>query len=172
MSKAPIFPISEPQHFSDYGFDPQISYFQVLEEARKHAKRGNDTKPCLDSVHLKLQKPISKDKHHRRTTAGKWLRSAGSALLFWKRNKKENSYSRSYSRHPYSTSYPTCYSSSYSASGPLYVTDSYSQAEVVTCRAKSGPLAGPYFNLRELNLVSGAQSNSGGAGAMPVYLVT
>lgn len=28
-NNTPIFPISEPQHFSDYGFDPQIDYFQV-----------------------------------------------------------------------------------------------------------------------------------------------
>lgn len=28
-NKSPIFPIVEPQHFSDYGFDPQIHYFQV-----------------------------------------------------------------------------------------------------------------------------------------------
>lgn len=29
-SKSPVFPISEPQHFSDYGFDGEIDYFQVL----------------------------------------------------------------------------------------------------------------------------------------------
>lgn len=28
-NKSPIFPMPEPQHFSDYGFDPQIDYFQV-----------------------------------------------------------------------------------------------------------------------------------------------
>lgn len=27
--KSPIFPLPESQHFSDYGFDPQIDYFQV-----------------------------------------------------------------------------------------------------------------------------------------------
>ncbi|KAJ3696373.1 hypothetical protein LUZ61_000078 [Rhynchospora tenuis] len=195
MSKRPIFPITEtePQHFSDYGFDLQVCYFQVLEEARRPAKKGShdqNRKPSLDSVHLKLQKPIfkeesrskrSKHKHHqlRRTSvasaAGKWLQSAGSTLLFWKRSKKETYHSRSHLRRPDSASYPTCYSSSYSASGPLYMTDSYSRAETVTCRAKSGLLAaGPYFNLKELNLASGAQSGSAGAGAgaMPVYLVT
>lgn len=29
MSKSPIFRLPEPQHYSDYGFDPQIDYFQV-----------------------------------------------------------------------------------------------------------------------------------------------
>lgn len=29
-NKAPIFPIPEPQHFTDYGFDPQVDHFQVL----------------------------------------------------------------------------------------------------------------------------------------------
>lgn len=28
-NKSPIFPMPQPQHFSDYGFDPQIDYFQV-----------------------------------------------------------------------------------------------------------------------------------------------
>lgn len=28
-TKSPIFPMPEPHHFSDYGFDPQIDYFQV-----------------------------------------------------------------------------------------------------------------------------------------------
>lgn len=28
-TKSPIFPIPQPHHFSDYGFDPQIDYFQV-----------------------------------------------------------------------------------------------------------------------------------------------
>nr|DAD33257.1 TPA_asm: hypothetical protein HUJ06_012108 [Nelumbo nucifera] len=28
-SKSPICPMPEPQHFSDYGFEPQIDYFQV-----------------------------------------------------------------------------------------------------------------------------------------------
>ncbi|CAG7872372.1 unnamed protein product [Brassica rapa] len=78
-SHVPPMPLSH--HFSDYGFDPQIDYFQVLllfflllllhvslvssflcykvlEEARKHKKET----PSIDSIHqFKLQKPISKD---------------------------------------------------------------------------------------------------------------
>lgn len=26
---SPVFPVLEPHHFSDYGFDPQIDFFQV-----------------------------------------------------------------------------------------------------------------------------------------------
>nr|CAD1828510.1 unnamed protein product [Ananas comosus var. bracteatus] len=94
MSRSPIFPIPEPHHFSDYGFDPQIDYFQkVLEEARRHVRRGEARGSALDSLHLKLKKPISKEKkqkqqqqqqRHRRRH---WWRSAGSALLLWKRPK-------------------------------------------------------------------------------------
>ncbi|KAF8401432.1 hypothetical protein HHK36_012371 [Tetracentron sinense] len=28
-NKSPVFPMTQPPHFSDYGFDPQIDYFQV-----------------------------------------------------------------------------------------------------------------------------------------------
>ncbi|CAL5399278.1 unnamed protein product [Camellia sinensis] len=52
-SKSPIFPMPEPHHFSDYGFDPQIDYFQVLEEARKHKR---ETTRLIDALHFKLQK--------------------------------------------------------------------------------------------------------------------
>ncbi|KAG2261103.1 hypothetical protein Bca52824_068182 [Brassica carinata] len=55
---SPVSPMPLSQHFSDYGFDPQIDYFQVLEEARKHKKETSS----IDSMHqFKLQKPISKD---------------------------------------------------------------------------------------------------------------
>lgn len=78
-NKSPIFPMPETQHFSDYGFDPQIDYFQVfflfislsgfnfpklrflfwmdkvLEEAKKHKKEESS------ASHFTLQKPISRD---------------------------------------------------------------------------------------------------------------
>ncbi|KAK4800509.1 hypothetical protein SAY86_020996 [Trapa natans] len=69
----------EPHHFSDYGFDPQIDFFQVLGEARRHKREV--TRP-IDSIHFKLQKPISKD-HHRppHLKKRKWWRNA---LLFFR----------------------------------------------------------------------------------------
>ncbi|KAJ0106360.1 hypothetical protein Patl1_18998 [Pistacia atlantica] len=61
-NKSPIFPMPEPQHFNDYGFDPQIDYFQcsvldsfvenkVLEEARKQKKESSRS---IDSLHFEL----------------------------------------------------------------------------------------------------------------------
>ncbi|GFZ09050.1 hypothetical protein Acr_20g0008580 [Actinidia rufa] len=80
-TKSPIFPMPEPQHFSDYGFDPQIDYFQVLEEARKH-KRETASR-SIDSLHFKLQKPISKDESKRiKKSKRRWWRKA---LLFLRR---------------------------------------------------------------------------------------
>ncbi|CAI9762619.1 unnamed protein product [Fraxinus pennsylvanica] len=80
-NKAPVFPIPEPQHFSDYGFDPQIDYFQVLEEARNY-KRENVT--SIDTQHFKLQKPISTDEHSPKKNKMRWWRNA---LLFFNLNK-------------------------------------------------------------------------------------
>ncbi|KAI3989580.1 hypothetical protein MKX01_036189 [Papaver californicum] len=67
-SKTPIFPIPQhPHHFSDYGFDPQMDYLQVLEEAKKHRKEKflpsttTTTSRSIESLHFKQQKPISKE---------------------------------------------------------------------------------------------------------------
>ncbi|KAL6958270.1 hypothetical protein U1Q18_044948 [Sarracenia purpurea var. burkii] len=53
-----IFPMPELHHFSDYGFDPQIDYFHVLEEVRKHRRKASRS---VDALHFRLQKPIPKD---------------------------------------------------------------------------------------------------------------
>nr|DAD42641.1 TPA_asm: hypothetical protein HUJ06_000871 [Nelumbo nucifera] len=75
LNKSPIFPMPDPQHFSNYGFNPQIDYFQkILEEARKHKR---DSFRFVDALHFKLQKPILKEDSKKR----KWWRNA---LLFWK----------------------------------------------------------------------------------------
>ncbi|XP_072997321.1 uncharacterized protein [Typha latifolia] len=169
-TKSPIFPFPEPHHYSDYGFDPQIDYFQVLEEARRQSKRCESRPPPLDSLHLKLQKPISKDaakskKRHR------WWKTAGSALLFWKRAKPD-AHARRGDARGRRCGYPCG-----TVSGPLYVTEASCMA-AASCRSNSGPLAAaevgveglPYLSLRGLNLVDG----DGGAGArnVPIYLVT
>ncbi|KAI8004917.1 hypothetical protein LOK49_LG08G03241 [Camellia lanceoleosa] len=77
-NKSPIFPIPDPNnHFSDYGFDPQIDYFQVLEEAKKH-KLETASRSVVDSPpHFKLQKPISRDDFDRtRKTKRRWWMTA------------------------------------------------------------------------------------------------
>ncbi|KAL9314859.1 hypothetical protein ACSQ67_020311 [Phaseolus vulgaris] len=78
-NKSPVFPISDPQHFSDYGFDPQINYFQVLEEAMKHKR---ETARSIDSIHFKLQKPISKDESRTKAQRPRKKRWWRNALLF------------------------------------------------------------------------------------------
>ncbi|KAK9136841.1 hypothetical protein Sjap_007435 [Stephania japonica] len=180
-SKAPVFPVPpQPQHFSDYGFDPQIDYFQVLEEARRH-KRDIFTR-SIDSLHFKLQKPISKDesKKKNKSKRKRWWKNA---LLFWRwkwvHNGEEEEEENGYVRRSRSTYRGAI-------SGPVYITESRSGSVTPrrsASRAASGPIAGtvtptrrgevevPYFSLRDLNVVEEddhlfAQSQS------PIYLVT
>ncbi|KAJ0046503.1 hypothetical protein Pint_05194 [Pistacia integerrima] len=69
-NKSPIFPMPEPQHFTDYGFDPQIDYFHKKQSSRS-----------IDSLHFKLQKPISKDESkvkktlHNKAKKKRWWRN-------------------------------------------------------------------------------------------------
>ncbi|KAG6432147.1 hypothetical protein SASPL_103721 [Salvia splendens] len=151
-NKSPIFPI--PQHFTDYGFEPQIDYFQVLEEARKHKRESID-------VHFKLQKPISRDESSKKIKKSKkrWWRNA---LLFFRFPK----------RAP-----PSAAAADHegrrrigSMSGPIYVTDSRSGASTPY---RPGPLVKggdgiPYFSLRELNAAAGRRIS---AAETPIYLV-
>ncbi|KAG1371285.1 hypothetical protein COCNU_16G003790 [Cocos nucifera] len=167
----------EPQHYSDYGFDPQIDYFQALDEARRHRKRSEAR--SLDALHFKLQKPISKDDSKARKKRRWWWKSA---LRFWKRAKAggdEHAAGSAYRPKVYST----CPSYPYRAgSGPLYATESAgSSTHCRTSRPSSGPLAAaevgaapiPYLCLRDLNLVDGPRISASAAPApMPIYLVT
>ncbi|XP_008775695.1 uncharacterized protein LOC103695999 [Phoenix dactylifera] len=178
MSKSPIFPMPEPQHYSDYGFDPQIDYFQVLEEARRHRKRSEVR--SLDALHFKLQKPISKDDATARKKRRRWWKSA---LLFWKRAKAGgDDHCDAGSAYGPKVSSP-CISHPYRAvSGPLYATESArSSTPCRTSRPSSGPLAAaevgaagiPYLSLRDLNLVDGARVSASAAPTpIPIYLVT
>nr|XP_010921611.1 uncharacterized protein LOC105045143 [Elaeis guineensis] len=165
----------EPQHYSDYGFDPQIDYFQVLEEARRHSKRSEAR--SLDALHFKLQKPISKDDAKSRKKRRWWWKSA---LFFWKRAKAggDDDVGSGCRR-------PKSYASPYRAvSGPVYATESGgSSTPCRTSRPSSGPLAAaevggvglPYLSLRDLNLVDGHRFSASAAAAptpMPIYLVT
>ncbi|XP_058203188.1 uncharacterized protein LOC131317657 [Rhododendron vialii] len=173
-TKSPIFPMPEPHHFSDYGFDPQIDYFQVLEEARKH-KRETASR-SIDALHFRLQKPISRDESHKRIkkTKKRWWRNA---LLFFRRKWVPCDADRDdgYGVH-------RCRGLRGSISGPVYVTESRSGSStpyLTTSRPSSGPLAGtltparkgeveiPYISLRELNMDSSHRIST-----VPIYLVT
>ncbi|KAG2305486.1 hypothetical protein Bca4012_059618 [Brassica carinata] len=166
--------------FSDYGFDPQIDYFQVLEEARKHKK---ETMSSIDSIHqFKLQKPISKDdmirnalnkrnKKHRRF----WR----DALLFfnWRKWRRRDGGEGDIELDDRDVHVARARNfRAGSMSGPVYVTDSLtgSSTPYRTIRPPSlttvTPVV-PYLSLRELSMERqqriGASSMSG-----PLYLVT
>ncbi|KAJ8573894.1 hypothetical protein K7X08_010405 [Anisodus acutangulus] len=188
-NKSPIFPIVDPQHFSDYGFDPQIDYFQILEEARKHKIRET-ARSSIDTVHFKLQKPISKDESSKKikknSSRKRWWKNA---LVFFKRIPKSKNDKISgtgdldagevHHRRPTFRG---------SISGPVYITESRSGSNTpyrTTSRPTSGLLAGtltpsrkgdveiPYTNLREFNMDQQQQHRiSTSTSAMPIYLVT
>ncbi|OVA13435.1 hypothetical protein BVC80_8775g19 [Macleaya cordata] len=179
-TKSPVFPIpQQPQHFSDYGFDPQMDYLQVLEEARKH-KRESSSSRSIEALHFKLQKPISKDDSKKKKN--KWWRNA---LKFCKRkwiqnvnlDGVENDGTHIKNRANYRGA----------ISGPVYITESRSGSST-PCRTSSRPTSGPltwtltptrkgeneipYLNLRELNLDQQQEHHRISTNAMPIYLVT
>ncbi|KAK1316614.1 hypothetical protein QJS10_CPA05g00332 [Acorus calamus] len=156
--KSPIFPVTEPRHFSDYGFDSQFDYFQILEEAKKHKK---DAKP-IDSLHLKLQKPISKDSAKKRRSSSWWWKKP---LLFlkWRRTDPSNKAAAEAFDHRERRRNVG------SMSGPVY----YVAETVGPCRSSGAVMRGggfemPYFSLRELNV----DRPIADAASSLIYLVT
>ncbi|KAF8387739.1 hypothetical protein HHK36_026393 [Tetracentron sinense] len=175
-TKSPIFPMPEPQHFSDYGFDPQIDYFQVLEEARKHKR---EISRSIDALHFKLQKPISKE-DSKKNKKKRWWKNA---ILFWKWKwihdaDADDDYVHRARIRAFRGS----------ISGPVYITESRSGSSTpcrTSSRPASEPLAGtmtptrkgeveiPYLSLRELNMEQLQQEHHRiSTSAMPIYLVT
>ncbi|CAA2964008.1 uncharacterized protein LOC111394056 [Olea europaea var. sylvestris] len=175
---SPIFPIQEPHHFSDYGFDPQIDCFQVLEEARKYNKR--ESSRSIDTIHFKLQKPISKDESSKKIKKNKkrWWKNA---FLFFKRAAHGGAATKDLDNHGGVQRGHACIGP---ISGPVYITESRSGSSTPyrkINRPSSGPLAGtltstgkdevriPYISLRELNM---DQQHRISSNAMPIYFVT
>ncbi|XP_076931463.1 uncharacterized protein LOC143596621 [Bidens hawaiensis] len=157
---SPIFTLHEPHHFNDYGFDPQLDYFQVLQEARKHKHESSSFRFAIDNLHFKLQKPFSKDDNSKKIkkTRKRWWKNA---LHFFKR-KRTSSTDRVYSGPGART-----------LSGPLYLTKSRTGSSTSTPYHRtpsSRPLSGhvniPYINLNE------HQTHTSSAPRMPIYLVT
>ncbi|KAG8369907.1 hypothetical protein BUALT_Bualt14G0062200 [Buddleja alternifolia] len=170
-NKSPIFPISEPQHFTDYGFEPQIDYFQVMEEARKHKRES--TSRSMD-LHFRLQKPISKDDSSKKIKKNKkrWWRNA---LLFFKFDKWAPPGGR---RGGGAAELGGRHNRIGSISCPVYITESRSGSSTpyrtTSSRPGSGPLVKggvgiPYISLRELNM---DQHHRISASSTPIYLVT
>ncbi|GMI72140.1 hypothetical protein like AT5G49170 [Hibiscus trionum] len=174
--------MADPQHFSDYGFDPQIDYFQVLEEARKHKESSSRS---IDSLHFKLQKPISKDDQFSRKNSSlkakhrkkRWWWKNALFFFNWKKwgaagggpgagldLELEPDVHRARARALRA-----------SISGPVYVTESRCSSGSTTpyrigSRPSSGPLEIPYLSLRELNMEHRQRAST--SAAMPIYLVT
>ncbi|RZC94042.1 hypothetical protein C5167_016737 [Papaver somniferum] len=194
-NKSPIFPIPQhPHHFSDYGFDPQMDYLQVLEEAKKHKKEkflpssSTTTSRSVESLHFKLQKPISKEESKKKKQKSKWWKNA---LLFCKKkwvyqNDKVVDHHFGTDKNNYMKSNQGS-SSNYrgTISGPIYITESRSGSST-PCRSTSGPLSSssaawtlipatknevPYLNLREMNLDQHHRISTT-TNPMPIYLVT
>ncbi|CAL5184367.1 unnamed protein product [Lathyrus oleraceus] len=189
-NKSPVFPLSDPQHFSDYGFDPQINYFQVLEEAMKHKRESSRS---IDSIHFKLQKPISKEESRNKNHKSKKKRWWKNALFFFKWK-----WTHHHHHHHRDDRYDDGENSDIhqarakafraTISGPVYLTESRSGSTTPyrSCsRPSSGPLAGslmpaaigavdiPYLSLRELTMEQQQlQQQRMSTSAMPIYLVT
>ncbi|XP_050215911.1 uncharacterized protein LOC126667011 [Mercurialis annua] len=184
-NKSPVFPMPEPQHFSDYGFDPQINYFQFLEEARNHKQ---ETVPkSIDSLHFKLQKPISKDDHFtkRKTLKNKkkkWWKKAFLFLKFKWIHIQHDEYDFEDVHKARARAFRS------SVSGPVYITESCTSGSntpyrATTRRPTSGPIAGtltparsddlgiPYLSLRELNMEQ-QEYQRFSTSTTPIYLVT
>ncbi|KAL1211895.1 hypothetical protein V5N11_023876 [Cardamine amara subsp. amara] len=183
-SISPIFPIPDSQHFSDYGFDPQVHYFQVMEEARKH-KRETSAKSSTNGLQFKIQKPISKDDPNRSTMHNKrkkrwWWKKA---LPFFKWRKWPTS---TVSLNVDDRRARNFRNVTGLMSGPVYATESLSGSNtpyrtMTTSRHSSGPIAGtltparkgdvavPYMSLRELNMEEEQRISTS---SLPIYLVT
>lgn len=182
-NKTPIFPIPEPQHFSDYGFDPQIDYFQVLEEARRH-KITRSTTAIVDTQNFKLQKPISRDessKKIKKNNKKRWWKNAFHFFKWKLTNPNCSNNQQKYPDHNFERGIRG------SISGPVYITESRSGSSTpfrTTSRPSSGPLAGnlspaekdemgiPYISLRDINVDQEQYHRMSTSSAMPIYLVT
>ncbi|KAK1318312.1 hypothetical protein QJS10_CPB04g00933 [Acorus calamus] len=152
--------IPEPQHFSDYGFDSQFDCFQIIEEAKKHKR---ESKP-IDSLHLKLQKPISKDSERAKKRKSSWLWWKN-PLFFLKWRRTDHSSKSVVDHHRRRQERPV--------SGPVYyVAEAPARWSFGRC-GRSGPLERvggfevPYVSLREVNV-----DRPTAVASTPIYFVT
>jgi len=161
----------------------------VLEEARKHKREAIRS---IDTLHFKLQKPISKDDPRKGSKKKRrwWWKNA---LFFFKSkwaSQRHRASPLDYYHHHHQSNIAIGGGgggggSCRSISGPIYVTESLSGSSTpcrTTNRPVSGPLAEtltpsrkgdlkvPYFSLKDLNMDQphGMSISS----PMPIYLVT
>ncbi|CAM8993166.1 unnamed protein product [Rhodiola kirilowii] len=156
-------------HFSDYGFDPQITHFLFTEESSRHRRRST-FKP-IDSLRFRLQKPISKPptSASRSKTKKKqwWKKALGYLKEKWAVKKGQNKTSVGRSADSL-------------ISGPVFVTESRSGfvTPYMGCYNASpfgmikggGEMNIPYVSLiSEMNM---GEQQTISTSATPIYLVT
>lgn len=168
MKRAPIFPKDEMVDCNELGYDPQLDFSKVLEEARKHA---NDVKFSLspsNSTEKKVEIEVTKSKRS-------WRRSLS---LWFKQDKKSSKQSNATeTKSSKSSRVPTRKDGPVSA---LLFGDGGKLAVIQRSirRSASGPLANcfiptrteenevPYMCLDQQSRPSGVQAFG------PIYLVT
>ncbi|MQM01313.1 hypothetical protein Taro_034068 [Colocasia esculenta] len=90
-SKSPVFPMPEPQHYSDDGFDPRLHHFQAMDETTRHGNRETTFRDALGGFMLQKPTRLEDDqfgggspKNHR---GSRWWRNT---LLFFKRKRSRS----------------------------------------------------------------------------------
>jgi hypothetical protein len=160
----------------------------LSEEARNRKRKTITSRFSVDSLHLKLRKPISNEEsasrkvHKANKKKKKWWRNA---MLFFKWKCIHSNHKDYYLDHEEYVHEARARAFSASISGSVYLVDSLSGSSTPsrsTSRPSSGPLAGtltparkgdmqiPYLSLRELNMEQQQQRSS--TSAKPIYLVT
>lgn len=160
-------------------------------------KHKRETARSIDSIHFKLQKPISKDDSRGKIHKSKKKRWWKNALLFFKWRWTPHHHNNHRDRHRANNNddgddvhQARARAFRASISGPVYLTESRSGSTTpyrTTSRPSSGPLAGtltpamkgavdlPYLSLRELTMEQlqlQEQQQRMSTSAMPIYLVT
>ncbi|KAK9076086.1 hypothetical protein SSX86_004419 [Deinandra increscens subsp. villosa] len=160
----PIFPIHQPQQFSD----PQFHYFQVLEELEarnhKHASAySSSIRSAIGNLHFKLQKqkPTSIDDKSKniKKSRKRWWKNA---LRFFKRKRNSTSDNGLCSAS-------TSSGETHAFSGPVYLAESRSGWSTRYRSTRKGELNIPYISLNEVNM---DQTHKISDSLMPIYLVT
>ncbi|KAL8254398.1 hypothetical protein R6Q59_032619 [Mikania micrantha] len=157
-------------HFSDYGFDPQIDYFQVFEEARNHKRESSSfTSAINDNLHFKLKKPISKGDKKIKKTRKRWWNNA---LHFFKRKLTSDSNLHCVygGAGVHSISEPVYQVESRSGSATAYHrTSTGGRWPGTITSTRKGDLSIPCVSLDEVNV---DKTHKISASPMPIYLVT
>lgn len=161
-----------------------------MEEARKHKRETSTKSSIINSLHFKIQKPISKDDptrstmHHNNKRKKKWWWKK--ALPFFKWRKWPISTVAAVNDEDRRVRNFRAVTGSMSMSSPVYSIESRTGSNTpyrttTTSRPSSGPIAGtmtparkghvafPYLSLREVNM---EQQQRISISSSPIYLVT